>query len=322
MSTFLITGGAGFIGSHLADYLLRKGEKVIIIDNLSTGKKENIVHLAENPNLQFFEGDITNEELVGKLIKDCDIIYHLAAAVGVRLVIEKPLDSLKTNVEGTEIILKLASKHNKKTLIASSSEVYGKNYDIPLKETDDRILGNTHITRWNYSCAKALDEFLALAYHKEKKLSTIIARFFNVVGPKQAAMYGMVVPNFIKQALNNETINVHGDGKQIRTFCFVEDVVEILYELTKNENAIGQVINIGSKEEISILELAEKIKSMANSKSEITFVPYEKVFNENFEDSRRRAPSITKLKELTGLEPKTNLDGILKVIIDHFKSSS
>lgn len=318
----LITGGAGFIGSHLAEYLIERGEKVTVIDDLSTGKKENLKNILKNPNFRFVEGDILDRKLIERYVKESDVVYHLAAVVGVRLVIERPLQSLKTNVEGTEIALEAASKYNKKIIIASSSEIYGKNYDVPLKETDDMILGNTHITRWNYSCAKALDEFLALAYHKEKGLRVVIARFFNIVGPRQTGRYGMVVPNFVRQALKNETIKVHGDGKQSRTFCFVGDVVEILYELMKNERVAGEVINIGSSEEISILELANRIKAMTNSKSKIEFVPYEEIFDENFEDSRRRVPSLDKLERLTGLRPKTNLDELLKIVIESFKSGS
>jgi len=317
MVKVLITGGAGFIGSHLADHLLGKGDKVVVVDDFSTGKKENLKNAMQDANFKVVEGDIKDRELMERLVKDCDIIYHMAAAVGVRLVVDKPLDSLKTNVEGTEIVLELASEYDKMIIVASSSEVYGRNYDVPLKETDDRVLGNTHITRWNYSCAKALDEFFALAYHKEKNLRVCVVRFFNVVGPRQSSRYGMVIPTFVNQALNNKPITVYGDGKQTRTFCYIKDIVEILSELGKNQKAIGQVFNLGSSEEISIFELAEKIKSLTNSESEIVLVPYEDVFDGNFEDTRKRAPDISKLKSLTGLGPKIGLDDALKRIIDN-----
>jgi len=318
----LITGGAGFIGSHLAEKLLRKDDKVTIVDNLSTGSMDNIEHLKTNNKLTFHIDTIMNEDLMKKLIKNCDIVFHLAAAVGVKYIIDNPLESIETNVRGTEIILKLANVlGKKKVIIASTSEIYGKNKDGQrlFREDDDRILGTTSISRWSYSCAKALDEFLALAYHREKKLSVVIVRLFNTCGPRQTGRYGMVVPRFIKQALLNQPITVFGDGRQTRSFTYVSDVVDALISLSKHPKAIGQVFNIGNPRAISIVELAEKIKKMSTSSSKIIHIPYEEAYEKGFEDMRHRQPDITKIQKLIGFKPKVDIDRILENVIKDFE---
>lgn len=320
MKKILITGGAGFIGSHLAEKLLEKGHKVYVIDNLSTGKQENIEHLLGKKNFKFIKDTVLNEKIMERLIKKVDEIYHLAAAVGVKYIIEKPLDSLITNIKGTEIVLDLASKHKKKTLLASTSEVYGKNKNVPFKETDDRILGSTHISRWSYSCAKALDEFLALAYSKEKNLPVIIVRFFNIVGPKQTGRYGMVVPRLVKQALNNEPLTVYGEGTQTRCFTYIDDAIEGVIKLMETPEATGQIFNLGSTEEVSIINLAKKIKNLTKSNSEIKLIPFEEVYGSDFEDMQRRLPDLTKISKKSGYQSKTDIDLTLKKIIEHFRA--
>jgi UDP-glucose 4-epimerase len=321
----LITGGAGFIGSHLAEELLRLGETVTVIDNLSTGSIKNIEHLKKNPKFSYHIDTIMNEKLMKQLIKRSDIIYHMAAAVGVKYIIDNPLDSIKTNVEGTRIVLELASSLGKeKVIMASTSEIYGK--DRPgkriFKEGDDRVLGSTTISRWSYSCTKALDEFLALAYWREKKLPVVIARFFNTCGPRQTGRYGMVVPRFIKQALLNKPITIYGDGKQSRCFTDVRDTVKVLVVLSKNRKAVGEVFNIGNpKNKISINALAKKIKVMSGSKSRIMKIPYKKAFKEGFEDMRHREPDISKLKSLTGFKPKIGTDEMLRDMINYLERS-
>lgn len=318
----LITGGAGFIGSHLTDELIRQKKEVVVIDNFSTGSMDNISHLKDNSKFSFYLDTIMNEKLMAKLIGDCDSIYHLAAAVGVKYIIDNPLESIQTNVKGTEVILELAnSLGKKKVLLTSTSEVYGKNRDgqESFKEIDDSIMGPTVISRWSYACTKALDEFLALAYFREKKLPVVVARLFNTCGPRQTGRYGMVIPRFIKQALMNQPITVYGDGKQTRSFTYIRDAVEALVDLMNHPKAVGQVFNIGNPRAISIKELAEKVKKMTNSKSEIVYVPYDKAYEKGFEDMRYRQPDITKIKELTGFMPKINIDEMLKEIIKYFE---
>lgn len=316
----LITGGAGFIGSYLAESLLKKETEVFIIDDLSTGKRENISHLLEEKNFYFYEGNILDYKLMLKLVTSCDIIYHLAAAVGVKYVIEHPLDSLVTNVRGTEIVLELGNIFRKKIFIASSSEVYGKNGNGPLKETDDRILGRVTVPRWGYSCSKTFDEFLALAYYKCKSLPVIISRLFNICGPRQSSQYGMVIPRFVQQALKGEPITVYGDGTQVRSFTYVTDAIEALQLLMNTPRAEGEIFNIGSAESVSIVELAKKIRDLCNSNSQIVLVPYAKAFSDDFEDMLYRVPDISKIKQLTGFTPKYKLEEMLKVIIDNYRS--
>ena len=313
----LITGGAGFIGSHLAERLLNDGQTVIVIDDLSTGSAENIEHLLDKQSFEFHEDTIFNRSVIEQLISDCDVVYHLAASVGVRYIIENPLKSLKTNVQGTEIILDLCSKYKRKTVLASTSEIYGKNEKQPLAEDDDRVLGSTHIYRWSYSCSKAMDEFLALAYHKEESLPIIIVRFFNICGPRQTGRYGMVVPRFVQSALKNEPITVYGDGQQVRSFTYIDDAIEALGLLEDNEQALGQVFNVGSRESVSIFDLAQKVKDLTASTSEIKIIPYEQAYDTGFEDMRFRVPDITKISDLTGYQPKINLEQMLKSIIDY-----
>lgn len=318
----LITGGAGFIGSHLAEELLKKGEEVVVIDNLSTGSIDNIKHLESNPKFSYHIDTIMNESLMKDLIKDCDIICHMAAAVGVKYIIDNTLESIHTNVKGTEIILELANKYGKKkVLIASTSEIYGK--DRPGKhkfeETDDRVLGPTTISRWSYSCTKALDEFLALAYYREKNLPMVIVRFFNTCGPRQTGRYGMVVPRFVKQALLGQPITVYGDGSQTRSFTYVMDAVRAVIKLSRTKKAVGEVFNIGNPKSITIEELAQKVKKMTKSKSKIVHIPYSKAYAEGFEDMMHRAPNITKIKNFIGFEPEVDLDDILKAIIKYFQ---
>jgi UDP-glucose 4-epimerase len=318
----LITGGAGFIGSHLAESLLKRKEGVSVIDNLSTGSMENVEHLKSNPKFSLHVDTIMNEALMRRLVKGCDRIYHLAAAVGVKYIIDNPLESIQTNVKGTEIVLELANTFGKKKVIlASTSEIYGK--DRPgkrsFREDDDRLLGATTISRWSYSCTKALDEFLALAYWREKKLPIIIARLFNTCGPRQTGRYGMVIPRLVKQALMGQPITVYGDGSQTRSFTYVADVVDALIALAGEKKAVGGIFNIGNPKAISINELAEKIKNLTRSKSRIIHVPYEKAYEEGFEDMRHRCPDITKIMDLIGFTPKTGIDGILKRTIDYFE---
>lgn len=319
MSKILITGGAGFIGSHLADALLERGNEVFVIDDLSTGSLRNIEHLENNKRFHLVIDTILNKDAVNKLTKECDSVYHLAAAVGVKYIIDNPLLSLQTNIHGAEIVLECANQHKRKILIASTSEVYGKHDHSPLKEEDNRVLGPTTTWRWSYSCAKAIDEFMALAYYREKKLPVIIVRFFNTVGPRQTGRYGMVIPRFIKQALLGHDITVYGDGKQTRSFTWVGDAVRGIIDLMSHKAAIGEIFNIGDGREISVEELARKIKNMTKSFSKIVNIPYEKAYEAGFEDMRRRVPDITKLQELTGYKPTVDLDEILSRTIEYFK---
>lgn len=315
----LITGGAGFIGSHLSEALLEKGYEVDVIDNLSTGRKKNIAHLLSHDDFEFFQTTIMNEWVLEDLISQSDVVYHLAAAVGVKLIIEKPVETIETNIRGTENVLKFANKARKKVLIASSSEVYGKLPHEMLSETNDRQYGPTTAHRWSYAASKAIDEFLALAYHKEYNLPVIIARLFNTVGPRQVGRYGMVLPNFVKQALGDEPISIYGDGKQSRSFTYVGDCVRVLYELMENDKAVGEVFNIGNMKEISIEDLAIRVKELANSKSELKYIPYDEAYEGGFEDMQRRCPDNAKIKELLGYKPSKSLDEIIESTIKYHR---
>jgi UDP-glucose 4-epimerase len=313
----LITGGAGFIGSHLADAYLQRGSEVYVVDDLSTGKIENIQHLKGNPKFHYTIESVHNQPVTAELVDQCDVIFHLAAAVGVKLIVESPVRTIETNVRGTEVILSIANKKKKKVLIASTSEVYGLSSDVPFREDGNLVMGATTKGRWSYACSKAIDEFLALAYWREKKLPTIVVRLFNTVGPRQTGQYGMVIPTFVKQALAGRPITVYGDGQQSRCFGYVGDVVGALIALMENETAVGQVFNVGSNEETSILDLARRVKDLTHSSSEIVFVPYDEAYEEGFEDMPRRIPDISKVRELVGFQPKMSLDGILKSVIDY-----
>jgi UDP-glucose 4-epimerase len=312
----LITGGAGFIGSHLSDAYLERGDKVFVIDDLSTGSFENIAHLKQHPDFSYTIDSINNQPVLAELVDQCDVIFHLAAAVGVKLIVESPVRTIENNVHGTEVVLSLANKKKKKVLVASTSEVYGLSAEVPFREDGNLVMGATNKGRWSYACSKAIDEFLALAYWREKKLPTIIVRLFNTVGPRQTGQYGMVIPTFVKQALAGRPLTVYGDGLQSRCFGYVGDVVGALIKLMDNEEAIGQVFNIGSSEEVTILELARRVKELTNSESEITFVPYDEAYEEGFEDMPRRVPDTSKINALVGFRPRMTLDGILQSVIN------
>jgi UDP-glucose 4-epimerase len=317
----LITGGAGFVGSHLAEALLQRGDEVYVIDNLSTGSIENIEYLKVLKSFHYVIDGVTNEPLLAELIDRVDVVFHLAAAVGVRLIVESPVNTIETNVHGTEMVLKLANKKKKKVMVTSTSEVYGKSNVVPFREDADLVLGPTSKGRWSYACSKAIDEFLALAYWKEKHLPVVVCRLFNTVGPRQTGRYGMVIPNFVKQALLGHPITVFGDGSQSRCFTYVSDVVGQLVALADREAAVGEVYNIGNdSEEIAVLELAKRVKARTQSKSEIVMVPYDKAYEEGFEDMPRRVPDLSKLRKLTGYEPKVHLDEILDNVIQYFVS--
>jgi UDP-glucose 4-epimerase len=311
----LITGGAGFIGSHLADAYLQRGDEVLVIDDLSTGTIDNIQHLKSNPKFHYTIDSVHNQPVTAELVDQCDVVFHLAAAVGVKLIVESPVRTIETNVRGTEVVLALANKKQKRVLIASTSEVYGLSTDVPFKEDGNLVMGATTKGRWSYACSKAIDEFLALAYWREKKLPTTIVRLFNTVGPRQTGRYGMVIPTFVKQALAGRPITVYGNGKQTRCFGYVGDVVGALIKLMDSPDSVGQVYNIGSSEEISILQLAEKVRELTQSTSEIVFVPYDDAYEEGFEDMPRRVPDTTKISQLVGFKPKMTLDGILETVI-------
>jgi UDP-glucose 4-epimerase len=311
----LITGGAGFIGSHLADAYLQRGDEVLVIDDLSTGTIDNIQHLKSNPKFHYTIDSVHNQPVTAELVDQCDVVFHLAAAVGVKLIVESPVRTIETNVRGTEVVLALANKKQKRVLVASTSEVYGLSADVPFKEDGNLVMGATTKGRWSYACSKAIDEFLALAYWREKKLPTTIVRLFNTVGPRQTGRYGMVIPTFVKQALAGRPITVYGDGKQTRCFGYVGDVVGALIKLMDTTESIGQVFNIGSTEEISILQLAEKVKELTHSTSEIVFVPYDDAYEEGFEDMPRRVPDTTKINQLVGFKPEMTLNGILETVI-------
>jgi nucleoside-diphosphate-sugar epimerase len=315
----LVTGGAGFVGSHLAEALLERGDEVFIIDNLSTGSIDNVVHLKGNPRFHYTIDSVSNEPVLAELIDRCDIVVHLAAAVGVKLIVEQPVHTIETNVHGTEVVLKHANKKKKLVLIASTSEVYGKSVDVPFREDADLVLGPTAKHRWAYACSKMIDEFLALAYWKERKLPIIVVRLFNTVGPRQTGQYGMVIPNFVRQALAGHPITVFGDGTQSRSFTYVGDVVKAMVALIDEPRAVGQVFNIGNGSEITIRELAEKVKQMTGSSSEIVTVPYERAYEAGFEDMPRRVPDIGRIQALVGYRPTVDLDETLSLVIEHFR---
>lgn len=313
----LITGGAGFIGSYLAERLLERGNYVTIIDDLSTGSIDNIRQLKGADKFEYYVDSITNEALMAELVDSADVIYHLAAAVGVKLIVESPTRTMETNIRGTEIILGLAAKKKKRVFITSTSEVYGKREIIPFRENDDLVLGPPDKGRWSYACSKLIDEFLAIAYWKERKVPTIVARMFNVVGPRQTGRYGMVVPSLIKQALNGDDLTIYGDGTQCRCFTHVFDAVEAIISLAEHPRANGEVYNIGSTQEISVLDLARKVKELTGSSSKLVFIPYSQAYEEGFEDMMRRVPDLSKIHHLINYRPTMNLDEILLDIIRH-----
>jgi len=319
---YLITGGAGFIGSHLAETLLQKGEEVAIIDDLSTGSILNIEHFKANRRFHYVLDTMINRAIMSELVDRADIIVHLAAAVGVRLIVESPVRTIETNIKGTELVLELASKKKKRVVIASTSEVYGKASKVPFCEDDDLVMGATNKGRWSYAGSKMIDEFLALAYWKEKQVPTVVVRLFNTVGPRQTGQYGMVVPRFVGQALRGEPITVYGDGSQRRCFTWVGDVVQALTAFSEHPGAVGEIVNLGNTEEVTILELAKRTKGLTGSSSPIVFVPYEQAYAAGFEDMPRRVPSIEKAHRLIGYRPTLGLDGILKSVIEHMEQRS
>ncbi|MFZ4795472.1 MAG: GDP-mannose 4,6-dehydratase [Blastocatellia bacterium] len=316
----LITGGAGFIGSHLAESHLERGDEVYIIDDLSTGSMINIEHIKSHPKFHYHLESVVNHQLTAELVDLSDQIYHLAAAVGVKLIVESPVRTIETNIRGTEVVLHHAAKKRKRILITSTSEVYGKTVKVPFAEDDDLVMGSTDKGRWSYACSKAIDEFLAIAYWKEKKVPTVIVRLFNTVGPRQTGQYGMVIPNFVDQALTGSPITVYGDGTQSRCFTHVSDVVGALMKLIEHPQAVGEVYNIGSTTEIKIEQLAERIKSLTGSQSEIVRIPYEEAYEGGFEDMLRRVPDIGKINRLIGYQPAHSLDQILDSVIAYRKT--
>jgi UDP-glucose 4-epimerase len=316
---YLITGGAGFIGSHLSEELLRRGHEVFVVDDLSTGSINNIRHLKTHDRFHYVVDTCANQQLMAELVDGCDIIYHLAAAVGVKLIVESPVRTIETNIKLTEIILNLANKKKRPTFVASTSEVYGKSNELPFRESGDLVMGATDKGRWSYACSKAIDEFLAIAYWKERKLPTVVARLFNTVGPRQTGQYGMVVPNFVRQALAGKPITVFGDGKQSRCFTHVSDVVRALIGLMDSDRSYGQVYNIGNNVEISIGDLAKQVREMCESKSEIVFIPYEKAYEQGFEDMPRRVPELSKISGAIGWKPTIALPEILRDVIEFYR---
>jgi UDP-glucose 4-epimerase len=311
----LVTGGAGFIGSHLCEALLEPGHEVWALDDLSTGRIENLTSFERHPRFRFLEGDVTDQALVHGLVAQCDQVYHLAAAVGVKYVLENPLRSLITNIRGSEVVLEACDQHRRKVMLFSSSEVYGKGVAVPFSEDDDRLMGPTHKLRWSYACGKAVDECLAQAYHQQRQLPVVVVRCFNTCGPRQSGAYGMVIPNMIQRALRGEPILVFGDGKQSRCFSAVSDVVHGVLLLMETRSAEGEIFNVGTDEEISVLELAHRIQRMCNSASPIQFVPYEKVYGRSFEDMSRRVPDLGKIHRFTGYRPEVSLDQLLELTI-------
>jgi len=315
----LVTGGAGFIGSHLAERLLKDGHRVVVIDNLSTGSLRNIESFKSKSRFDFIEGDICDAKLMEASVEQCDMIFHLAAAVGVNLIAEDPVHTIETNIGGTEVVLNVANKFGKKILIASSSEVYGKSEAVPFREDDDIVLGSTTLSRWSYACTKAVDEFLGLAFYQQFGLKVVIARFFNTIGPRQTGRYGMVVPRFIERALKNKPVVIYGTGQQSRCFCYVEDVVDAAIRLMNSEEAAGKVYNVGSDEEITVEALADKIIEMTGSKSKKEFISYEQAYGRPIEDMMRRVPSLERIKKMVGWVPKRNLTESLRLIINSFE---
>lgn len=310
-----ITGGAGFIGSHLVEYLLQRGDEVSVLDNLSTGNIKNLSSSIDNPRLQFVQDDVRNAHTVHLLTDKCDVIIHLAAAVGVQLIVDEPVHTIKTNIHGTEVVLDVANKFRRPIIIASTSEVYGKSERIPFREDDDTVLGSTRFSRWSYACSKAIDEFLGLAYHEQYGLPVIVARFFNTVGPRQTGRYGMVIPRFVEAALKNEPLIIYGTGKQSRCFGYVGDVIKAVIDLLECDQAPGHVYNIGATEEISIEDLADKIILLSDSTSEKRFITYEEAYGRPFDDMMRRVPSLERIHRTTGYQPTTTLDQILEEVI-------
>jgi UDP-glucose 4-epimerase len=319
MQRSLITGGAGFIGSHLAEALLAQGEHVVVIDDLSTGQLENIAQLRQHSHFQFVNETIRNEGVMDRLVSECDVIYHLAAAVGVELIIRDPVRTIETNLMGTEVVLSLARRYQRKVLLASTSEVYGKSNDLPFREEADRVMGPTIRNRWSYAESKAMDEFLALAYHHQFHIPIVIFRFFNTVGPRQTGTYGMVIPRLVKQAVNDLPLTVYGDGQQTRCFCNVKDTIRAVVGLNREPCAIGEIFNIGSGDEITILDLARRIVQRAHSRSEIQLIPYDQAYESGFEDMRRRVPSTEKIKNAIGWQPAISLDQTLDEVIEQFR---
>ncbi|HSK18845.1 MAG TPA: NAD-dependent epimerase/dehydratase family protein [Longimicrobiales bacterium] len=317
-----ITGGAGFIGSHLAECLLTNGHQVMLLDDLSTGQMSNIDHLIGRPGFDYRIGSVMNAPLVSELVDRCDATVHMAAAVGVRLIVEQPVHTIETNVHGTEVVLAAAARKAKPVLVASTSEVYGKSERFPFSEDDDLVLGSTTHSRWAYACSKALDEWLALAYYREKGLPVIIARFFNTVGPRQTGRYGMVLPNFVRCAISGRPITVFGTGDQSRCFAHVTDVAESVYRLISTRAAYGQVFNIGNDEEVSINQLAERVRAAAGSSSEIVHVPYEEAYAEGFEDMARRVPDVGKLERTIGFRPRLPLDRIIEDVLQYERATA
>jgi len=315
----LVTGGAGFIGSHLCEFLLERGYSVSVIDDLSTGRHENVERLEGNENFELIIDTILNQSLVGEIVKPVDVVFHLASAVGVRLIIQQPVKTIETIIGGTNVVLSQARRYRKKVLITSSSEVYGKGSKVPFSEEDDTVLGPTSTRRWAYAAAKGMDEFLAFAHWYETRLPVVCARLFNTVGPRQTGQYGMVIPTFVEQALKGKDIAVYGDGEQTRSFCHVKDVVSALVDLMNCRDAVGKVVNIGNGEEISVNHLAKRVKELTGSSSQIVHIPYEKAYTEGFEDMIRRVPDITLVQKLIGFNPKHSLDEIILSVIESFK---
>lgn len=322
MSTFLITGGAGFVGSHLAERLLALGQQVLILDDLSSGSVKNIAHLRSNPRLEFVVGRVGADPVMAEMVDTADIVVHLAATVGVLNIIDGPVDAITNNIGGTEYVLKAAAKKKKKVIIASTSEVYGKSTVFPFHEDGDLVLGPTCKSRWSYAASKAIDEFLALAYWREFKIPTVIVRLFNTIGPRQIGRYGMVVPRFMSQALSGKDLTVYGSGQQRRCFGYVSDVVEWLLLLASTDKSVGQVYNLGNPKEVTITELARKVIAVTGAKAGIEYVPYEKAYEEGFEDMERRVPDIGKVSSLTGYRPRVDLDEALRTICDWFVKES
>ena len=317
-----VTGGAGFIGSHLCERLLESGWDVSVIDDLSTGRLSNIGAISDNPKFQFVEGSVRDAKVMEGLAGECDVIFHMAAAVGVQLIVDRPVHTIETNIHGTEVVLEVANRFKKNVLLASTSEVYGKNEQVPFREDDDTLLGSTRFSRWSYACSKAIDEFLAFAYHDQFGLDVVVARLFNTIGPRQVGQYGMVVPRFIQWALRDEPVLIYGDGRQSRCFAYVGDVVDGLIGLINSDNAAGSVYNIGSDEEITIEGLADLIITKTDSKSEKRFVSYEKAYGKAFDDMARRVPSLERIRKQTGYEPRTDLERTLEIIISYFKETA
>jgi len=318
----LVTGGAGFIGSHLAQRLLGRGDEVIVLDNLSTGSLRNLETFRPHPNLQFVKGDIRDSTLVQLLTSRCDVVFHLAAAVGVKLIADDPVSTIETNIAGTEVVLEAANKFGRRILLASSSEVYGKSENVPFREDDDFVLGGTAFSRWAYACSKAIDEFLAQAFHQQYGLGAVTARFFNTIGTRQTGRYGMVVPRFVQWALKNEPIQIYGTGTQTRCFCCVDDLIDAVTALMECDAAAGKVFNIGSSEEISIEALADRIIELAGSRSGKRFVPYVEAYGRPIEDMMRRVPSTERIRNAVGWQPKTSLNDTLRTIIDHYRQQA